>query len=165
MYYSETRKRGFRRFNSWLTVPTRSFSTLKIDTEKLDISIKTTQSKERSTMAPKGYRELTEKEKRAALGALLVLEKDGELPHGSFAQIGKKLALAPKSIARLWRAAASTRATRTIQSPKVISKKKGNQAYRRPKLVYDRELMKEEILAIPLWKRSTVRNLRSRNET
>ena len=25
--------------------------------------------------------------------------------------------------------------------------------------MYDRELMKEEILAIPLWKRSTVRNL------
>ena len=127
--------------------------------EKLDIIHYLDQQAKTKTMAPTGYKELTEKQKRAALGALLVLEKDGQLPHGSFAQVGKKLALAPKSIGRLWRAAASTRASCTIQSPEVISKKKGNEAYRKPKLVYDRELMKQEILSIPLWKRSTVRNL------
>ena len=77
--------------------------------EKLHINHNIVDTQKRSTMAPSGYKELTEKEKRAALGALLVLEKDGELPHGSFAQIGKKLALAPKSIARLWRVSVDTR--------------------------------------------------------
>ena len=110
-------------------------------------------------MAPSGYKELTEKQKRAVLGALISHVVDGKLQHGSYALVGKKLGVPAKSAARLWRAAATTRSTGAIHSPEVISKKKGNEAYRKHKLVYDREQMREEILAIPLWKRSTVRNL------
>ena len=159
LYYSEPRKRGFRRFNAWLTVPTRSISTLFCYTEKLDINHNTPFRQKRLTMAPTGYKELTEKQKRAVLGALISHVVDGKLQHGSYALVGKKLGVPAKSAARLWRASSTTRATGVIQSPEVVSKKKGNDAYRKPKLVYDREMMKEEILTIPLWKRSTVRNL------
>ena len=63
----------------------------------------------------RGYKELTEKDKRHCLGALLAMVENGDLPHGSFAKIGKKLALAPKSVARLWKTAESTRAATRIE--------------------------------------------------
>ena len=96
-------------------------------------------------MAPNGYKELTEKQKRAVLGALISHVVDGKLQHGSYALVGKKLGVPAKSAARLWRAASTTRSTGAIHSPEVISKKKGNEAYRKHKLVYDREQMREEI--------------------
>ena len=113
-------------------------------------------------MAPtnaRGYKELTEKQKRAVLGACLLEAQNGEIRHGGFTKIARKLGVSARAVGRLWSNAKSTRATGIIQSPDVCSKKKSNEAYRKPKLVYDREQMKQEILAIPLWKRSTVRNL------
>lgn len=64
----------------------------------------------RSTKS-KGYKELTEKDKRAVLSACLAMRVNGVLPRGSFVKIGKNLALAPKSIGRLWNASKTTRAT------------------------------------------------------
>ena len=105
------------------------------------------------------YQELNEKEKRAVLGACLAAAEEGEIPHGGMAKIARKLAVSRAAVSRLWRAAKSSRLAKTVLTPDVQSKKKGNEAYRKHKLVYDREQMREEILAIPLWKRSTVRNL------
>ena len=80
---------------------------------------------------------------------------DGVLPRGSYAKIGKNLALAPKSVARTWRLASTTRANGKVHTPDTLSKK-GHSDIRK---LYDREQMKEETLSIPHWKRSTVRNL------
>ena len=105
----------------------------------------------------RGYKELTEKDKRAILGALLAAQVDGELPHGERAKIAKKLGFAPKSVGRLWTSAKITRAKGSVHTPEIISKKQGiSKEFRK---IYDREQMKEAILAIPLWKRTTVRNL------
>ena len=55
-------------------------------------------------MAPrkkKPYKELTEKQKRHVLGALLAMREDGVLPWGSMAKIAKNLSVAPKSVSRL----------------------------------------------------------------
>ena len=105
------------------------------------------------------YHELTEKQKRAVLGALLSMRENGVLPHGSQAKIARNLSVLRFAVGRLWRAAESSRLdpNGVIHSPDVSSKNKGNN--REMKKVYDREQMKEAILAIPLWKRSTVRNL------
>ena len=48
---------------------------------------------------PKGYKELTEKDKRAILGALLVEQQNGGIPHGGLAKIARKLGCAPKASA------------------------------------------------------------------
>ena len=105
------------------------------------------------------YHELTEKQKRAVLGALLSMRENGVLPHGSQAKIARNLRVSRFAVGRLWRAAESSRLdpNGVVHSPDVSSKKKGNNS--EMKKVYDREQMKEAILAIPLWKRSTVRNL------
>ena len=106
----------------------------------------------------KGYHEMNEKQKRAVLGALLSQANEGVLPHGSFAKIGAKLGVPAKSVARLWRAAASTRAAGKIQSPDVISKKQGNHGIRDGQTIYSRQDVMQQIKDIPLWKRTTVRN-------
>ena len=63
----------------------------KIDTEKLDFTIITTLTAKTNAMAPnntnKKYNELTEKQKRAVLGALLGARVGGDLPHGTMAKI------------------------------------------------------------------------------
>ena len=110
-------------------------------------------------MAPsstKGYRELTEKQKREILGACLAMRVNGDLPRGSFAKIARNMSVGAKSVARLWLAAESTRAAEKVASPDCRMKKAAPREYRK---IYDREQMKEAILAIPLWKRTTVRNL------
>ena len=101
----------------------------------------------------KGYKEITEKQKRAVLGALLAAEDHGVLPYGTYAKIGAKLGVPAATVARLWRAAETTRADGRISSPDV----KCNKGHREGHLFYDREMLKEAILNIPLWKRSTVR--------
>ena len=105
----------------------------------------------------KGYKELTEKDKRAVLAACIAYREEGELPRGSYVKIGAKLGLPAQSVARLWRAAKSTREdlTGAIHSPDVAIGK----GHREGHLLYDREMLKEAILDIPLWKRSTVRSL------
>ena len=107
--------------------------------------------------SPKAYKELTKKQKRAILGALLSHRVDGELPKGTMAKIARNLAVSRFAVGRLWKRAISTRADGKVHTPDVCSKKLGNN--RDVHRLYDRELMKAEILAIPLWKRSTVRNL------
>ena len=66
------------------------------------------------------------------------------------------MSVGAKSVARLWLAADTTRAAGKVSSPDCRMKKGAPREYRK---IYDREQMKETILAIPLWKRSTVRNL------
>ena len=110
-------------------------------------------------MAPststKGYKELTVKQKRAVLGACLAMRVEGDLPWGSYGKIAQNLSVSARSVSRLWKAAESTRAAGSIQTPDVQC----NKGHSEVRKVYNRALMKEEILAIPLWKRSTVRNL------
>ena len=105
------------------------------------------------------YNELTEKQKRAVLGALLASRVNGALPYGEQAKIARNLAVSRFAVGRLWKSAKRSREDHngTIYTPDVCSKKKGNN--RELKKVYDRQQMKEEILSIPLWKRTTVRNL------
>ena len=105
-----------------------------------------------------GYNEMNEKQKRAVLGALLSQADEGVLPHGCFAKIGAKLGIPAKSVARLWRAAVSTRAAGQIQSPDVKSKKESNLGIKDSQTVYNREDVMEQIKSIPLDKRSTVRH-------
>ena len=110
-------------------------------------------------MAPsstKGYRELTEKQKREILGACLAMRVNGDLPRGSFAKIARNMSVGAKSVARLWLAAKTTRAVGKVTSPDCRMKKAAPRDHRK---IYDREVMMEETLAIPHWKRQTVRNL------
>ena len=106
----------------------------------------------------KGYHEMDEKMKRAVLGALLYEAVEDALPHGSFAKIGAKLGVPAPSVARLWRAAKSTRAAKAIQSPDVVSKKRGNNGIKEARTIYFRKDVMQQIKEIPLWKRTTVRN-------
>ena len=105
----------------------------------------------------KGYHEMNEKMKRAVLGALQCEAMEDALPHGSFAKIGAKLGV-PAAAARLWRAAKSTRAAKAIQSPDVVSKKRGNHSIKESQTIYSRQEVMQQIKDIPLWKRTTVRN-------
>ena len=92
----------------------------------------------------KGYKELTEKDRRAALAACVAYREDGEIPRGSFVKIGTKLGLPAQSVARLWKSAESTRLdpSGTIHSPDV----KISKGHREGHLLYDREMLKEAIL-------------------
>ena len=103
----------------------------------------------------KGYRELTVKQKREILAALLGARVEGELPWGSYGKIARNLGVSARSVSRLWSTAESTRAKGTVQTPDTLSHK-GHSDVRK---LYDREQMKEETLSIAHWKRSTVRNL------
>ena len=105
----------------------------------------------------KAYTELKEKDKRAILGALLSRVDNGILPRGSCAFVARKLGFPARRVSRLWSSAKSTRANLVIATPEVSSKKLGNN--KEIKKIYDRELLQEETLAIPHWKRQTVRNL------
>ena len=108
----------------------------------------------------KGYNEMNEKQKRAVLGALVAAVDHGELPYGSFAKIGAKLGVPANSVARLWRAAKSTREDPNgrIHTPDVASKKKGNNGIKESRTIYSRQEVMQQIKEIPLWKRTTVRN-------
>ena len=146
--------------NCRLVRHSRSISTLFLFSEKLDFVIITAPTrKKRSAITmgkSKGYRELNEKDKRHCLGALLTMRDDhGELQRGAYTKIARNLGVEPRSVSRLWRAAESTRAAGKVQTPDCLSKK----GHREPHLLYDREMMKEETLTIPHWKRSTVQNL------
>ena len=109
-------------------------------------------------MAPnttaRGYKELTEKQKRAVLGALLSMRENGHLPRGSYKKIARNLRVSARAVARLWSTAESTRATGIIATPEV----KSNKGHKQPHVIYHREEVMEQIKDIPLWKRTTVRN-------
>ena len=89
------------------------------------------------------YKELTEKQKRHVLGALLAMREDGVLPRGSMAKIAKNLGVAPKSVSRLWRAAKTSREDPqgAIHTPDVSCKK----GHRNQYVVYYREEVMEQI--------------------
>ena len=146
--------------NCRLVRHSRSISTLFLFSEKLDFVIITAPTrKKRSAITmgkSKGYRELNEKDKRHCLGALLTMRDDhGELQRGAYTKIARNLGVEPRSVSRLWRLASTTRANGKVHTPDTLSRK----GHREPHLVYDREQLRQETLTVPLWKRSTVRNL------
>ena len=100
------------------------------------------------------YHELTEKQKRAVLGACLSHRVDGVLPRGSYAKIARNLLVSRRAVGRLWKSAHSTRANSVVATPEV----KSNKGHHEPNVIYNREDVMQQIKEIPLWKRTTVRN-------
>ena len=115
-------------------------------TEKLDIFIITPYEPNSSTMEPsptnRKYNELTEKQKRAVLGACLSHRVDGVLPRGSYATIARNLLVSRRAVGRLWKSAHSTRANGIVATPEV----KSNKGHKEHRVWLSHMLVMNEIL-------------------